>query len=168
MPQRICCMNFRPFALAIIFFLALRASAQAPPTPTPEHKHWAEITHKFETAPLDDDASHDAGLIVSEIAISSDFHVAGCQEFYAEFGESKYDYHHQIRWLYMLGAATYQVETGKLDPEGTNLYALHSVLKGYAAILRQEPTAKDKTLEEYAKMDAKGKLPELIAKKNCK
>jgi hypothetical protein len=159
-------MTLRPIALIIALSTALHA--QAPPTPTPQHKHWAEITHKFETAPLDDDAAHDAGVIVGEIAVSTDFHVAICQELYADFGESKYDYHHQIRWLYMLGAATYQVESGKTDAEGTNLYALHSVLKGYAAILRQEPTAKDKTLEELAKLDAKSKLAEFIAKKNCR
>jgi hypothetical protein len=158
-------MNIRPILLTLVLTTTL--SAQAPPTPTPEHKHWAEVTHKFETAPLDDDAKQDAGMTIGEIAVS-DFRVVICPEFYNDFGASKYDYHHQIRWLYMLGAATYQVETGKLDPEGTNLYALHSVLKGYAAILRQEPSAKDKTLEEYAKLDAKGKLPELIAKKNCK
>jgi hypothetical protein len=158
-------MNIRPILLTLLLTTTL--SAQAPPTPTPEHKHWAEVTHKFETAPLDDTAKQDAGVIVGEIAVS-DFRVVICPEFYDDFGASKYDYHHQIRWLYMLGAATYQVETGQTDPEGTNLYALHSVLKGYAAILRQEPSAKDKTLEEYAKLDAKGKLPELIAKKNCK
>ena len=113
-------------------------------------------------------AAHDAALAVSDIAISNTFHVVMCEAFYTDFNESEYHYHAPIRLLYMLGAATYQVESGKLDPEGTNLYALHSVLKGYAAILRQEPKDHDKTLDEYAKLDAKGKLPELIAKKNCK
>jgi hypothetical protein len=159
-------MTLRPILLALL--LATTLAAQAPPTPTPEHKHWAEVTHKFETAPLDDDAKQDAGVIVGEIAVSNDFHVVLCQDFYNDFNESKYEYHAQIRWLYMLGAATYQVETGKLDPEGTNLYALHGVLKGYAAILREHPAAKDKTLDEFAKLDAKNKLAELIAKKNCK
>jgi hypothetical protein len=160
-------MNLRSCALIVLATVfATPILAQTPPT-SDEHKHWAEVTHKFETAPLDDDAAHDADLTVSEIAVS-DFRVRICPEFYADFGESKYDYHHQIRWLYLLGAATYQVETGKTDPEGTNLYALHSVLKGYAAILRQKPAAKDKTLEEFAKLDAKNKLAELIAKKNCK
>jgi NADPH:quinone reductase-like Zn-dependent oxidoreductase len=159
-------MTFRAFAL-----IALAAIISAPlvaQTPSDEHKHWAEVTHKFESAPLDEDANHDAGITVSEIAVSHDFHVALCPELYADFGASKYEYHAQIRWLYMLGAATYQVESGKTDIETTNLYALHSVLKGYAAILRQEPAAKDKQLDELAKLDAKGKLAEFIAKKNCK
>jgi hypothetical protein len=68
----------------------------------------------------------------------------------------------------MLGSTTYQVETGKTDPEGTNLYAIHSVLKGYAAILRENPKSTDKKLDELAKLDAKNKLADYIAKKNCK
>jgi hypothetical protein len=159
-------MNLRLSALPLLAtLLAIPVFSQT--SPPDEHKHWAEVTHKFETAPLDDDAKQEAGLTVSEIAVSG-FHVVMCPEFYSDFGESKYEHHAEIRWLYMLGAATYQVETGKTDPEGTNLYALHSVLKGYAAILRQEPTAKDKTLEDFAKSDAKGKLADLIAKKGCK
>jgi hypothetical protein len=161
-------MNLRFIALATATFsMPLLVSAQEPSTPE-QHKHWAEVTHKFETAPLDDDAKQDAGVVVGEIAVSNDFHVVMCSELYNDFNTSKYEHHAEIRWLYMLGAATYQVETGKTDPEGTNLYALHSVLKGYAAILREHPTAKDKTLEEFAKLDAKNKLAELIAKKNCK
>jgi hypothetical protein len=158
-------MNLKYLSLISLaaIFLTLTISAQ-----TDEHKHWADVTHKLEAAPLDDDANHDAGVVVGEIATSPDFHVTMCAELYNDFNTSKYDHHAQIRWLYMLGAATYQVETGKTDVPGTTLYALHSVLKGYAAILKQDPTAKDKVLDDLAKQDSKSKLPEFIEKKNCK
>ncbi|HZL29144.1 MAG TPA: hypothetical protein VFC39_21640, partial [Acidobacteriaceae bacterium] len=117
---------------------------------------------------LDEDAAHDAALVVSDIAVSSDFHVAMCEAIYNDFNDSQYHNHAPIRLLYMLGAATYQVESGKTDQQDTNLYALHSVLKGYAAILRAKPTAHDKELDELAKLDAKNKLADYIAKKNCK
>ena len=148
--------------------LILLAALLQTPSTTDQHKHWAEVTHKFETAPLDEDAAHDAGLVVSEIAVSSDFHVTMCKDIYNDFNESDYRFHAQVRWLYMLGAATYQVESGKTAQPDTNLYAIHSVLKGYAAILREKPTATDKKLDELAKLDAKNKLADYIAKKNCK
>jgi hypothetical protein len=156
-------MNLRLIILATTLF----AFIQTPPI-SDQHKHWAEVTHKFETAPLDEDAAHDAAVTVSEIAISNDFHVRMCEALYNDFNESDYYHHSQIRLLYMLGSTTYQVETGKTDPEGTNLYAIHSVLKGYAAILRENPKSTDKKLDELAKLDAKNKLADYIAKKNCK
>jgi hypothetical protein len=158
-------MNPGPLILAAAL---LQTALPQNPTPTPQHKHWADVTHKFETDPLDEDAAHDAALVVSDIAVSSDFHVVMCEAFYNEFNDSQYHYHAPIRLLYMLGAATYQVESGKTDQQDTNLYALHSVLKGYAAILRAKPTAHDKELDELAKLDAKNKLDDYVAKKNCK
>ncbi len=156
-------MTIRPTILTLLLTTTLAAQN---PTPTDEHKHWAEVTHKYETAPLDDDADHDATLTVANIAVS-DFRVKVCPELLQDFSDSRYTYRQQIRRLYLLGAATYQVESGKTDSQGTSLYALHSVLKGYAAILRQEPDAKDKTLSDLASMDAKNKLADYIARKNC-
>jgi hypothetical protein len=153
----------RPYLIAaLLLTLALHAQTTAD-----DRKHWAEITHKFEAAPLDDDTRRDARFAVAEIAASHDFHPIVCKTFYEDFDASKYEHHAEIRLLYMLGVTTYQVETTKLDPEGTNLYALHTVLKGYAAILHDEPKAKDKLLDELANADAKNKLPDFIAKKGC-
>jgi hypothetical protein len=150
--------------LIAALFLATTLHGQ---TTADDRKHWAEITHKFEAAPLDDDARRDARFAVAEISASHDFHVVLCKTFYEDFDASKYEHHAEIRLLYMLGVTTYQVETSKTDQEGTNLYALHTVLKGYAAILHDEPKAKDKLLDELANADAKGKLADLIAKKGC-
>jgi hypothetical protein len=152
--------------IAAILLAPLFASAQTAPT-ADDRKHWADVTHKLEATPLDEDAISAARLAVAEIAVSHDFHVALCQDFYLTFNESQYVYHAQIRYLFMLGAATYQIETGKTDADGTNLYALRSVLKGYAAILKDNPKTTDKLLDDIAKQEARGKLPELIQKKGC-
>jgi hypothetical protein len=161
-------MNLRRILLAAALITATLPTLAQDTSTADEHKHWVEVTHKFETAPLDDDALHDARFTVAEIASSHDFHAVLCEAFYTDFNESKYVYHAQIRLLYLLGAAAYQIETGKTDSEGTNLYALHSVLKGYAAILREQPKETDKKLDELAKSDAAGKLSDLIKKKGCK
>ena len=153
----------RPTLLALLLATTLHAQ-----TTDDDRKHWAEVTHKFETAPLDDDTRRDARFAVAEIATSKDFHPVLCKTFYEDFDTSKYEHHAEIRLLYLLGVSTYQIETTKTDQEGTNLYALHTVLKGYAAILKDEPKSKDKLLDELANADAKNKLPDLIAKKGCK
>src|SRR5947209_2091773 len=147
-------MKVRSITFALFLTVCSVAFTQDSKTPIPdERKHWVEVTHKFETAPLDEDAFHDARFAVAEIASSHDFHAVLCEGFYTEFNESTYAYHAQVRVLYMLGAAAYQIETGKTDSEGTNLYALHSVLKGYAAILREQPKSTDKKLDQLAKAD---------------
>jgi hypothetical protein len=164
-------MNLRLSALVATAVIATSlASAQSSPTPAipADRQHWIDVAHKLETAPLDEDAFHDARFVIAEIAVLPDFPVALCSDLYTDFNESQYKYKTQIRYLFMLGGATYKVETGKTDIETTNLYALHSVLKGYAAILRQEPAAKDKMLDNLAKEDARGKLADLISKKTCK
>jgi len=158
-------MTFRPILFALL--LTLPTFAQDPTTPD-QRKHWAEVAHKFEAAPLDGDALHDARFTVAEIATSHDFHPAACEAFYTEFNESKYLYHAQIRLLYLLGVTAYQVEAGKTDTEGANLYALHSVVKGYTAILHDEPKETDKQLDQLAKSDAAGKLSDVIKKQGCK
>jgi hypothetical protein len=70
--------------------------------------------------------------------------------------------------IYLLGLSAYQVETGKNDSTGENLYAMRSVLKAYASAVATDPKLHDKKLEGLSKMDADGNLPDLAAKDNCK
>lgn len=132
-----------------------------------QQRRWAEAAHKFESSPLDKAAALDAADAVDQIRDSSTFQVHTCQALVNELRESAYKYHMEILRLYVLGAAAYQIESHKIDPESTNLYALHSVLKGYAAILRQEPAATDKRLDDFAALDANGELPHLIERRGC-
>ncbi len=161
-------MNLRSSAFVLAAAIATSSLVTAQTTSTHEQRaHWAEVTHKFESSPLGADAARDAEIVVKQITEVSDFHAVHCASFFKELNDSPYEYHAPILLLYILGGATYQVESGKTDSEGTNLYAFHSVLKGYAAILREHPAAKDEKLDELAKMDAQGKLPYMIEKKGC-
>lgn len=157
-----------PTSLAVLTLaFALLTASKTPQAPDPQHKRWAEATHKFESAPLDRSAAVDAADAVKQIEDAHDFHVVLCQNIFDELRSSTYKYHTEILRLYMLGAAAYQIESNKVDAEATNLYALHSVLKGYSAILRQEPGATDKRLDDFADLDANGQLPHLIERRGC-
>jgi hypothetical protein len=63
--------------------------------------------------------------------------------------------------------AVYQVETGKSDTSGENLYALRSVLKTYNSAIAKDPKLRDKKLDQLNTMDKDGKLPDLITKDHC-
>lgn len=132
-----------------------------------QQRRWAEVTHKFESAPLDKAAALDAADAVEQMRDAQGFEVRTCQNLVNELKGSAYKYRMEVLRLYVLGAATYQIESHKTDSEGTNLYALHSILKGYAAILRQEPGATDKRLDDFAALDANGQLPHLIERRGC-
>lgn len=162
-----------PLSLAILtaMFSLLTVQKHADKRPVvvenAQQSRWAEVTHKFESAPLDKAAALDAADAVDQMRDASGFQVRTCQALVNELRSSAYKYHMEVLRLYVLGAATYQIESHKTDSEGTNLYALHSVLKGYAAILRQEPSATDKRLDDFAALDANGELPHLIERRGC-
>ncbi len=152
---------------ASMLCISTTSFAQDSKTSTPaERAHWVEVLHKLEVNPDDQPTILDAEGVVKRLIEVSDFHLSLCDV----FGELPKDYGRKepISQLFLLGLAGYQVETGKSDSDGANLYALHSVLKGYAVILQHDPKAKNKKLDELAKQGAEGKLPALISKKGCK
>lgn len=162
-----------PLSLAIMTAMFSLLAVQKPSDKHPmvqedaQQRRWAEVTHKFESAPLDKSAALDAADAVDQIRDAPGFQVMTCQALVNELRGSAYKYHMEVLRLYVLGAATYQIESHKMDAESTNLYALHSVLKGYGAILRQEPGATDKRLDDFAALDANGQLPHLIERRGC-
>jgi hypothetical protein len=107
----------------------------------------------------------DAEMAVQELSASSNFHTPLCNSFFSFFNKlttTAYPYQAQIYRLYILGSATYHIQTGKTDPYGTNLYAFTSVLKGYSTILSRDPVSRDKVMDSLLVTDLKGKLPDLL------
>jgi hypothetical protein len=150
---------------AIVCSSAFAQDAKSPST-TEERHHWAEVLHKLEAQPADSATISEAGHIIIRLIEVPDFTVKMCSVM-TELPES-YKPRQAILQLYMLGLAGYQIETGKSDAKGSNLYALHSVLKGYAVISQQDSQAKEPSLDELVKLDSEGKLPDLVKRKNCK
>ena len=161
-------MNLRHFsALGLAIVISTSALAQDTKPTTPEERtHWVEVLHKLEAQPSDQSTISEAERVVKRLIEAPDFHMTICPVI-TEL-PPKYAQKEAVLQLFMIGLAGYQVETGKTDNEGANLYALHSVLKGYAVLVQQNARATDKKLDELAKLDADGKLPELIKKKGCK
>lgn len=158
------------FVLSAAFLVLLpQKNSNAHPAPPGDalQQRWVEVLHKFESAPLDKSAALDAADAMDQMLDAPKFKVRTCQALVNELKGSAYKYHMEVLRLYVLGAAAYQIESQKTDNESTNLYALHSVLKGYAAILRQEPGATDARLDDIAVLDANGQLPHLVERRGC-
>lgn len=158
-------MIFRLKISLCCFLVFGTAFAQNPKKSTPEERAaWAATLHKLEANPLDDQAMNEAGQAANRLTRVDDVVIAPCGLF-AEFPQ-KWNKASPIL-IYLLALSAYQVETGKNDSTGSNLYATRSVLKAYAAAIAKDPKLRDKKIESLAKMDADGRLPELAKKDNC-
>ena len=157
--------RFRLLAFLLTLPLCATAIAQDDSkTSTPEERqHWVAVLHKLEAQPSNPETISEAEHVVKRLIMVEDVHIKMC-DVISEL-PSNYSQKEPILQMFMIGLAAYQVETGKTDGEGSNLYALHSVLKGYTSILAADPKAQDKKLDNLAKMDEEGKLPQMIKKK---
>jgi hypothetical protein len=153
-------------ALLVLVIGGAQAFAQATSTPE-ERAHWAEVTHKLESSPLDVNVSQEGDKVLQRVMDVHDFHVPLCVAFFTEFNTMKYTYAHAIMRQFMLASAAYLIENPDKanDRNAMNQAAIESVLKTYAAILQQKPDAKNKTIEDLLQKQKQGKLAEYVQKK---
>jgi carboxypeptidase Q len=145
----------------------LPRSAGAQETSTSgERAQWVAITHKLESAPLDDDLNQQGEAALKRLSDAHDIHVPPCPAILSEFNAMKYAYAHTITRQYMLGSAAFLIENPDkaADTKATNLAAVESVLRTYQAILQQKPDAKAKALDDLQKKQSQGKLKDSLRK----
>lgn len=151
---------------SVIGGTAREAAAQGTSTPE-ERAQWVEVTHKLETAPLDDSVNRQGETALKQVGDAHDIHVPLCPALLSEFNGMKYDYAHTITRQYMLASTAFLIENPDkaADTKALNLAAVESVLKSYTAILHQKPEAKVKPLDDLLKKQSQGKLQEAL--KQC-
>src|SRR5437868_1139082 len=105
--------------------IASQAFAQATSTPE-ERAHWAEVTHKLESSPLDADVSKEGEKAFQRVMEVHDFHVPLCPAFFTDFNTMKYAYAHAINRQFMLASAEFLIDNpGKAeDRNAMNLAAV--------------------------------------------
>ena len=153
-------------AVGVLYILTARASAQDTSTPE-ERAQWAEVTHKLESAPLDDSVNKQGEAAFKRLSDVHDVHVLLCPALLTEFNGMKYAYAHTITRQYMLASGAFQIENPDkaADGKATALAAVESVLKTYQAILKQKPDAKAKPLDDLLKKQSQRKLNDAL--KQC-
>ncbi len=148
--------------------VALLTGASAQDTSTPEERaQWVEVTHKLESAPLDDSVNQQGESALKRLSDVHDIHVPLCPAILSEFNGMKYAYSHTITRQYMLASAAFLIENPNkaVDTKAANLAAVESVLKTYQAIQQQKPDAKAKALDDLLKKQSQGKLKDSL--KQC-
>jgi len=154
--------NLSALLISLCFFPPLLA--QNPKKSTPEERQqWADTLHKLEAQPEDAATLKLAQHALERLIEVDDVTISPCA--FKELPDNYKPFHPVL--FYTLGLAAFQVETGKNDGLGSNVYALHSVLKAYNTELATNPKAHDKKLDRLAKLDADGQLEELIIKDGC-
>jgi hypothetical protein len=153
-------------SVGVLSILTARASGQDTSTPE-ERAQWAEVTHKLESAPLDDSVNKQGEAAFKRLSDVHDVHVLLCPALLSEFNGMKYVYAHTITRQYMLAAGAFQIENPDkaADTKATDLAAVESVLQTYQAILKQKPDAKAKPLDDLLKKQSQGKLNDAL--KQC-
>jgi hypothetical protein len=154
----------RPITFLCCLLILTTASAQTGKKSTPEErKQWAEALHQLEAKPENDAALSAARHALDRLVEVDDVTISPCA---FETFPGNYKPFKPIMF-YTLALSAYQVETGKNDSIGSNVYALRSILKAYTSELAMSPKAHDKKLDRLAKADADGQLEDVVRKAGC-
>ena len=154
----------RQFILLALLCLNVSLFAQNPKKSTPEERQqWADALHKLEAQPEDVPSLKVALHALDRLIEVDDVTISPCA-----FKALPKNYKpFKPVMFYTLALSAYQVETGKNDALGSNVYALRSVLKAYASELALNPKAHDKKLDRLAKLDTDGQLSAEVEKIGC-
>jgi hypothetical protein len=92
-----------------VWLFSSGASAQDTSTST-ERAKWVEVSHKLESAPLDDSVNQEGEAALKRLSDVHDVHVPLCPSLLSEFNGMKYAYAHTITRQYMLASGAFQIE----------------------------------------------------------
>jgi hypothetical protein len=97
--------------LVVVALSVFAATASAQDTSTQEERmQWVEVTHKLESAPLDDSVNKQGEAAFKRLSDVHDVHVLLCPALLSEFNGMKYVYAHTITRQYMLASGAFQIE----------------------------------------------------------
>jgi hypothetical protein len=164
------------FALLAVLFSGACANAQeqsrGPSTPQ-ERAREVAITRKLEAAPLDQSLNPDAQWAITWLIQVPDIDIKLCTSAMGDFLNSKYKYAPRITAQFTLASAAFIIEhpNKKDDRVAQYVAGVESALKAYQAILKSEPDAKSKALDQLLQKQSDQKLEDFVrsqAAKDCK
>jgi hypothetical protein len=161
-------------------FAAAYASAQNEPKDEPkrgpstkeERQRFVALTRKLETTPLDKSLYQDKTWGKVWLDAVPDINVTICPLVFGEdFLASRYKYAPQLSYQVTFASAVYIIEHPDKAKDTLAQYTagVESALKAYKAILKSEPEAKSKSLDDLVEKQGQGKLAEFVreAAKDC-
>ena len=129
------------------------------------------IAHKLEAAPLDPGLAPERQWAVNFAITAPDVHVRMCPMLLGDLRRPKYKYRSEISEQLLISSAAFLIE----HPEQADNYRAQSiggmegVLKAYSAIIKAEPQATAKSLDDLLEKQREGKLADAVGEivKSC-
>jgi hypothetical protein len=140
--------------------------AQAQPKPAEKHsspedrQRLVAVAHKLEAAPLDPALGPDRAWAVQWVVAAPDVHAKVCTNLLADLRRPRYKYRSQITDQLLLSSAAFLIE----HPEkgdgvaAQSVGGMEGVLKAYSAILKADPQATARPLDDFLEKQKEGKL----------
>ena len=129
------------------------------------------IAHKLEAAPLDPALAQEKQWAISWVVAAPDIRVRICPSLLADLRRPKYKYKSEMGDQLLISSAAFLIE----HPEqaegmaGQSLGGITGVLKAYSAIVKAEPQARARSLDDLLEKQRQGKLAETVQEivKDC-
>jgi carboxypeptidase Q len=168
---RFCIFCLLLAALPSCFMIAasLRQSAAPAPAPAqPAGKHstaedrarLVAVAHKLEAAPLDPALGPDRAWAVQWVVAAPDVHARICSGLLADLRRPRYKYRTQLTDQLLISSAAFLIEHPEQGASlvNQNVAGMEGVLKAYSSILKTDPQATAKSLDDLLQKQKEGKL----------
>ena len=161
------------FSLSISFAYAAQNEPKRAPSTAEERTRFVALTHKLEQSPLDKSLYDDKVWAKQWLEDIPDVNVNICAPilFGLDFIKEQNKYTPQLSYQATFGEAVFIIEhpDKKSDTTAQYVAGVESALKAYTAILKSEPSAKSKALDDLLEKQKQGKLLDFVrdASKEC-
>lgn len=172
-------MRYSRVALSLLFLLALVTAAFAQdepkraPSTAEERQRFLALTRKLEQSPLDKSLYDEKKWAKKWLEDVPDINVNICAPllFGVDFVREQNRYTPQLSYQATFGSAAYIIEhpDKKGDTEAQFVAGVESALKSYNAIVKNDPHAQSKALDDLLEKQKQGKLADFVraAGKGC-
>ena len=165
-----------PFMLLSLSFVSLSAAQDEPkraPSTPQERQRFLTLTRKLEQNPLDKSLYDDKKWAKDWLRDIPDINVNICAPlmFGLQFIQEQNAYTPQLSYQATFGSAAYIIEHPDKagDTAAQFVAGVESALKAYSAIVKSDPQARSKALDNLLEKQKQGKLAEFVhdSSKNC-
>lgn len=142
-----------------------QAQASGEKHTTPEDRQrLVAIAHKLEASPLDPTLAPERAWAVQWVVAAPDLHVRTCALLLADLRRPRYKYRAEIADQLLISSAVFLIEQHeeKGSVAAQSVSAMGAVLNTYKAILKTDPQATAKVLDDFVKKQADGKLADAV------
>jgi hypothetical protein len=159
-------VSFIVLSLSALFLHAAQDEPKRAPSTAEERQRFLAVTRKLEQNPLDKSLYEDKKWARQWLEDIPDINVNICAPvlFGVDFLREQNKYTPQLSFQATFGEAAYIIEHPDKKGDTTSQYiaGAESALKAYSAIVKSDPTAKSRALDDLLEKQRQGKLADFV------